>query len=151
MLAGLRTITRLVVICAAVMIPAASAFAGDVSGIWTGQITDRTGDPQDLSFRFTQNGNALAGKMYGDNESTPILDPSLSGAGISFKVTTELNGAITTFLYTGTVTGDDMQLTRRRVDISAQQAASKPPAAKDAAANANPQRQPQTVHLKRLA
>lgn len=141
-------LSRILVIAAAATISAASAFGADFSGIWTGQIVDRNGDPQDLSFRFTQTGNALVGKQYGDNESTPIKDASVSGEQLTFTVTTELNGAISTFLYTGTADGNEMELTRSRVDATADPPATKPPAA--AGTNAARSRQGQKLHLKRL-
>jgi hypothetical protein len=121
--------------------------AADVSGIWTGQTVDRNGDPQDVSFRFDSKGNSLTGKMYGDNESTPISDASISGSQISFMVITELNGGITKFRYTGTVTGDGMDLMRKRMDLKPE------PVAKDAAAKEQAAKaaQPQQLRLKRIA
>src|ERR1700722_13364203 len=80
--------------------------AGDLSGIWTGQLEDRNGDSQDLSFRFAQTGDTLSGKMYGDNESTPIADGKITGNQVTFSVTNELNGQISKFVYTGTISGN---------------------------------------------
>jgi hypothetical protein len=95
-----------------------------VAGIWTGTVADRNGDLQDFSFRFFQNGDKVTGKMYGDNESTPVQGIEITGDRIAFTVTTELNGQITKFLYTGTIDGNEMDLLRKRTD--------KPdPAAKD--------------------
>jgi hypothetical protein len=121
--------------------------AADVSGIWTGQTVDRNGDPQDVSFRFNWKGNTLTGKMYGDNESTLIGNASISGNQIVFMVTTELNGGITKFLYTGTLAGDEMDLVRKRVDLKVEPPA-KDTAAKEEAAKAA---QPQHLRLKRIA
>ncbi len=78
-------------------------------------MADRNGDLQDLSFRFEQYNAVLAGKMYGDNESTPIADGKVSGDAISFLVTTELNGSITKILFTGTLTNGEIQAVRERV------------------------------------
>jgi hypothetical protein len=102
------------------------AFGADLSGIWSGTLVDGKRDPQDFSFRFSQKGDTLTGKMYGDNESLPIAAVKISGAQISFSVTTELNGQISTFIYTGTVEGDHMDLTRMRVDAGASPAKSTP-------------------------
>jgi hypothetical protein len=120
-----------------------SAAGADLSGIWTGTLTDRNGDPQDLSFRFSQKGETLTGKMYGDNESTAITSARVEGEQITFAVTTELNGQITNFVFTGKVEGDQMDLSRRRVDSN--------PAVKPVAATA-PAKPPQgqTFRLKRL-
>lgn len=108
------------------------ALAGDVTGIWTGTLIDGNGDPLDVSFRFAQKGATLTGKMYGDNESTPIKDVKVVGDQITFSVTTELNGQISTFEYTGTQNGDRMDVSRVRVNTGAKPA------------------NPQTLKLKRL-
>jgi hypothetical protein len=136
------SLTRVLLCSAAAILSVSTMLAADVSGIWSGQTTDRNGDLQDLSFRFTWKGNTLIGKMYGDNESTPIEDAGISGNQITFMVTTELNGAITKFLYTGTVTGDEMDLLRKRVGFKVDAVA------KDAAANKAAQNQ--HLRLKRL-
>jgi hypothetical protein len=91
-----------------------AVLGGDLSGIWNGQIVDRNGDPQDVSFRFVQNGSALAGKMYGDNGSFAISAATIVGNQIAFTVTTELNGGISKFVYTGSIEGDEIHLSRER-------------------------------------
>lgn len=113
----------------------------DISGIWSGQTTDRNGDPQDLSFRFVLSGETLTGKMYGDNESTAITDAKVSENRITFSVTTELNGQISKFVYEGTIDGNEMVVTRVRVG-----ARNAP-----AGADAKRQNQKQSIRLKRVA
>jgi hypothetical protein len=78
--------------------------------------------------------------MYGDNESTTIGSIRVNGNQITFSITTELNGQISNFVFTGTVEGDQMDLTRRRADSNpvANTPAAKPP-------------QGQTFRLRRLA
>jgi hypothetical protein len=93
--------------------------AADLAGIWNGQATDRNGSVQDLSFRFVQSGDKLTGKMYGDNESTPIADAKIAGNQVTFSVTFELNGSITKFIYTGSINGDLLELTRQRAGSNA--------------------------------
>jgi hypothetical protein len=112
----IATFHRLIV-CVGVLTLAPALLAANVSGIWTGQIVDRNGDPQDLSFRFIQSGDTLTGKMYGDNESTVIVDCKLEGNQITFSVTNDLNGQSSKFIYTGTINGDEMQVTRERVGL----------------------------------
>lgn len=113
--------------------------AADLSGIWTGQLEDKNGDSQDLSFRFAQTGETLTGKMYGDNESTPIGDGKIIGNQITFTVTNELNGQISKFVYTGTMNGDEIEVSRERVNL------------KNGPINPNRQNQKQTIRLKRVA
>jgi hypothetical protein len=121
----------------------AGAFGADVTGIWTGSMIDRNGDPQDFSFRLTQKAEALSGKMYGDNESVPLADAKITGDHLTFSVTTELNGQISKFLYSGAIIGDQIELSRLRSEAKAPEkkvidkASEKP----------NP---PQTFRLKRL-
>ena len=119
--------------------------AGDLSGIWTGQLEDRNGDHQDLSFRFAQNGDTLTGKMYGDNESTPITDGKIIGNQVTFTVTNELNGQISKFVYTGTMNGDEIEVSRERVNLK------NGPIIKNDPGNPNRQNQKQTIRLKRVA
>jgi hypothetical protein len=113
--------------------------AADLSGIWTGQLEDKNGDSQDLSFRFAQTGETLTGKMYGDNESTPIADGKIIGNQITFTVTNELNGQISKFVYTGRMNGDEIEVSRERVNL------------KNGPINPNRQNQKQTIRLKRVA
>jgi hypothetical protein len=118
---------------------ALALWAADISGIWTGQIVNQNGDSQDFSFRFAQSGDTLVGKMYGDNESTPITDGKIVGNQVTFTVTNELNGQISKFVYTGTMNGDEIEVTRERVNL------------KNGPINPNRPNQKQTVRLKRVA
>src|SRR2546428_9768156 len=57
----------------------ASALLGaDLTGIWVGQIPGRNGEPQDVAFKFTQNGATLGGELYGDDQSKPITGGKIS-------------------------------------------------------------------------
>lgn len=89
-----------------------------MTGIWTGIWTEPNRDPQDFSFRFTQTGGTLSGKMYGDNESIPLKDAKIEGDRISFTVTTEMNGQINKFTFSGDVHDGGMELTRERESSS---------------------------------
>lgn len=113
---------------------------------------DRNGDTHDLSFRLAEKGGTLTGKMYGDNESSPIENASISGNQITFTVTSELNGDISKFVYTGTVNGDEIELTRKRANQKPNPAKDKAEPAKaepkDPAARAA---QNQRIRLKRIA
>jgi hypothetical protein len=109
-----RVLTRLLLFSAFSL----TLSGADLAGIWNGQTVDRNGDVQDVSFRFVQSGDTLTGKMYGDNESTPIADARITGNQVTFSVTTELNGSIAKFIYTGAIEGDVIELTRQRVVIN---------------------------------
>ena len=102
--------TRLLLL-AALALPLCAA---DLTGIWTGQLTDSKGVIQDLSFRFTQTGNTLTGKMYTDNESVPLKITAIEGDHVTFTVTSELNGQFNVFTYTGIVHDNEIELSRTR-------------------------------------
>ncbi len=63
-----------------------AASAADLTGIWVGQIPSRNGEPQDIAFKFTQNGTTLGGKLYGDYQSAPISEGKISGDQVTFVV-----------------------------------------------------------------
>lgn len=120
------------------LLASSALFAADLSGIWTGQITDRNGDPRDVSFRFAQSGDAVSGKMYGDNESTPISEGKITGDAIRFVIVMELNGQISRTIYSGRIIrsgemGGELELTRQREGATGEAA------------------KPQTVRLRRVA
>lgn len=117
---------RPLALCAGGLLLAATLLGADVSGIWTGQLADRNGDLHDLSFRFKQTGDTLAGKMYGDNESTPIAGGKVLDRQIVFSVKTEQNGQISTFIYSGTIDGDEIKVTREREPAPAGNTSNKP-------------------------
>jgi hypothetical protein len=90
-------------------------FGGDLSGIWVGQIVaGRFGELQDVAFKFTQNGATLTGKMYGENESQIISEGKIEGDQITFRISNEMNGGQSRFLFTGMRKGDEIQLIRQR-------------------------------------
>lgn len=90
----------------------------DVSGIWMGQIPGRNGEPQDIAFKFTQSGEKLQGKLYGDYQSTPITEGKVAGDEVSFVVIApeqagnQINQARLRF--SGSIKGEEIELTRQR-------------------------------------
>ncbi len=93
---------------------ALAAYGADISGIWTGEVPGRNGGVQDVTFQFKQRGETVAGKLYGDDEDIPIADGALSGSAISFSVSLGAGSNKSKFLYSGTVDGAIMRLTRQR-------------------------------------
>jgi hypothetical protein len=92
--------------------------AEGLSGIWVGQIPGRNGEPQDVAFKFTQDGAMLAGKLYGDYRSTPIVEGKISAGELSFVlIAQEQNGNQineTRLRFTGIVKDGEIELTRER-------------------------------------
>jgi hypothetical protein len=91
-----------------------TAVAADISGIWTGQAPGRNGETEDVTFQFKQKGATLTGKLYGDGEDLAIADGKLEGDVISFSVTLRSGSNERKLLYSGTVNGAQMHLTRKR-------------------------------------
>ena len=92
-------------------------FAADLTGIWAGQMPGRRGDKEDVAFQFKVNGSTLTGKMFGDEFDLPLEEVSVSGNLVKFVVTTTNYYSRTQvkFVYTGTMKGDEIELTRTRV------------------------------------
>jgi hypothetical protein len=133
-----RLIVRFATIFA---VAAVAASAADLTGIWTGQMTGRRGEKEDVAFQFKVSETIVTGKMFGDEFDLALEEGSLSGDQISFIVTTTNYYSRTQqkALYTGTIKGDQIELTRSR--------AGAPPANE----NPNPRQNfKQTFTLKRL-
>ena len=100
------------------LLVATSLGASDISGIWTGTIPGRNGEPLDISFRFKQTGDVLDGKLYGDYRSTPITEGKIEGDQVSFIVMAQEqagNEILTSRLkFTGTFKDGELELTRVR-------------------------------------
>lgn len=96
---------------------AAAIPAAELDGIWTGITSGRHGAKEDISFQFKIKGQALTGKMFGDEVDLPIEDGSLVGDKLKFSITIPnyYSGDNTKFVYTGTISGDSIELTRERI------------------------------------
>lgn len=94
--------------------------AADLSGIWVGQIPPgRPGaDPQDIAFKFVQNGASLSGKLYGDYKSTPMVEGKVTGDSLTFVVIAEEQAGNqindTRLKFTGAIKDGEIELTRER-------------------------------------
>jgi hypothetical protein len=92
--------------------------AGDIGGIWIGQIPGRNNTFQDVAFQFNQNGAKLEGKLYGDFGSTRIVEGTVSAGGVSFVVVAreqagnQINESRLRF--TGCFQNGELELTRER-------------------------------------
>jgi len=92
------------------------ASAADISGLWTGQVAGRGGEKQDISFQFKATKTGITGKMFGDEFDIPVQDLQVSGDHISFftTATNYYDGSKSKFVFTGTITEKEIQLTRER-------------------------------------
>ena len=109
-----RSVKRLIVS----LLCASTLYAADLTGIWVGQIPGRNGEPQDIAFKFTQTGTTLAGKLYGDYQSTPISEGKIDGDQVTFIVLApeqagnQINRARLHF--SGSIQAGEIELTRER-------------------------------------
>lgn len=92
---------------------AAPLAAGDVSGIWVGQL-----NAKDIAFQFTQKGETLSGKLYGDYRSTPVIEGKVTGDEFTFVVIAEEQSGNqinqTRLLFRGRLKDEQLDLTRQR-------------------------------------
>ena len=103
----------------ALLLLALPVAAGDFTGIWTGQIPARNGELQDIAFQFKQTGPKLGGKLYGDYQSSRIVEGMVAGEVVTFVVSgseqagNQINETRTRF--TGRVyENGELELTRER-------------------------------------
>ncbi len=95
--------------------------AADIAGLWTGQISGRGGEKQDISFQFKLDKNSFSGKMFGDEFDVPVQNLRISGDRITFFITTTnyYDATQTRFDFSGTITAKEIQLTRERAGVKA--------------------------------
>jgi hypothetical protein len=100
------------------LLTGAALLAGDISGTWTGVIPGRNKVLQDVTFKLTQSGDKLTGKMYRDTVSVPIINGKVTGDQITFTVVSdEQVGNLfidIKYFFTGSTKGADIELTRER-------------------------------------
>lgn len=96
------------------------ATAADLSGTWTGVVPQRNGDLLDITFKITQTGDTLGGKMYRDSASAPIVEGKVTGTDVTFTVVLEeqLGNLFvpTKHVFKGTIKADgEIEVSRERV------------------------------------
>ena len=83
--------------------------AADVSGKWTGEVPAR-GETRTATFVFKMDGDKLTGTMTGPQGDVVLQDVKMTGDQISFSAT----GGNAKIMFTGTVAGDQIKMTRTR-------------------------------------
>jgi hypothetical protein len=103
---------KILCVCAALMMAftAASAFAADVTGSWTGKMTGPNGDGFQLTFNLKVDGTKLTGTVTGpQGDPLDITDGKIDGDKLSFNVS--FNGM--TIMDEGVINGDTIKLTAK--------------------------------------
>ena len=90
-------------------------YAADISGKWTAEFDSQVG-LQKYTYEFTVDGTSFTGKasanIDGADMEAEIVDGKIDGDKISFTENLEYTGMPLTITYTGTVSGDEMNLSR---------------------------------------
>ena len=92
----------------------ALAMAADISGKWTGDMPGRGGDMTATTFTLKVDGEKLTGSMTGPQGDIPLQEGKVAGNQISFSTTLDFGGNTVKILYKGTLSGDQMKMTRER-------------------------------------
>ena len=104
-----------VVLAAVILCSLVSVFAADISGKWTAEFDSQVG-LQKYTYEFTVDGTSFTGKAAADIAGTDmkseIVEGTIEGDKISFTENLDYNGMALVITYTGTVSGDEMSLTR---------------------------------------
>jgi len=93
-----------------VLLMAGMIIAADVSGKWSGEVPGRGGQNANATLVLKADGDKLTGTMTGPQGDMPIQDGKVTGDQISFSMT----GGQAKLLFTGTVSGDTIKMTRTR-------------------------------------
>ena len=106
--------TKLIRILLGVALIATLAFAADISGKWTGDMPGRGGDTTPTTFNFKADGDKLTGTMTGPQGDVPLQEGKIAGNDISFSTMLDFGGNSVKIVYKGTVSGDQIKMTRQR-------------------------------------
>jgi hypothetical protein len=90
------------------------AMAADISGKWTGDMPGRGGDTALATFTFKVDGEKLTGSMTGPQGDIALQEGKIAGSQVSFSTTLDFGGNSIKILYKGTVSGDQIKMTRER-------------------------------------
>jgi hypothetical protein len=95
---------------AAMLLLSVSAFAADVDGKWTGNVSTPNGDIP-VTFNFMSDGAMLNGSMSGpDGGDIAIKEGKIDGANISFWLSIDFGGNSMKLTYTGVVASDQIKI-----------------------------------------
>ena len=106
---------KLLFVTTILIIAAFGLLAADVSGKWVAEQPGRNGGPpRQITFNFTVDGSKLTGTVSQPGRTgtmdSEIKDGKVDGDNISFKVTRTMGDQEMTTEYTGTISGDTLNL-----------------------------------------
>jgi hypothetical protein len=101
---------KLFAFVAPLLLIAVSAFAADVDGKWTGNVSTPNGDIP-VTFNFKADGAMLNGSMAGpDGSDIAIKDGMIDGANITFWLSIDMGGNAMKLVYKGVVASDEIKI-----------------------------------------
>ena len=102
-----RRLALVVMLCLVAFVP---LHAADVDGKWTGSLDTPMGAVM-VGFNFKADGAMLTGTTTGpDGGEIAIKNGKIEGDKISFLVSIDFGGMSLDFVYTGTVSGETLQM-----------------------------------------
>jgi len=90
------------------------AQAADLAGKWAGDVPGRGGATAPATFTLKVDGEKLTGSMTGAQGELPLQEGKVSGSQVSFSTTIDAGGNSIKILYKGTLSGDQLKMTRER-------------------------------------
>ena len=119
---------RFLGILALLVATALPASAAALVGKWTAEFESPIG-VQKYVYEFTKSGDALAGKASYDHSmgqgTVELSDVKVDGDKVAFVEQLSVNGMDLTVTYSGTLTGDEMKLTRNVGEFGTEQLTAK--------------------------
>jgi hypothetical protein len=88
--------------------------AADISGKWSGDMPTRGGEMMPTTFTFKADGDKLTGSMTGPQGEVQLQEGKIAGDQISFSTTLNFGGNDVKIVYKGTVSGNQIKMTRER-------------------------------------
>jgi len=111
---------RTILIAGMLFMIAVAAPAADLAGKWSGDVPGRGGDTTPTTFTFKVDGEKLTGSMTAAQGELPLQEGKVSGSQVSFSTTFDAGGNSIKILYKGTLSGDQLKMTRQREGGSGQ-------------------------------
>jgi hypothetical protein len=100
----------MLILCAVLLALAGAAFAADVSGKWTGDVSGPDGGSMTITYNFKQDGAKLTGTVEGPAGAIEIKDGKVDGDKISFTITFDAGGGDMKVVHEGTVKPEEIAL-----------------------------------------
>ena len=101
---------RITKLSAGVLFFAALAIGADIAGKWTGQVPRRGGEMTETTFVFKSEGGNVTGVMSSQGQDMPLNDVKVTGDEVTFTST----GGNAKIIFKGTVSGDELKMSRAR-------------------------------------